>query len=390
MKQGKRIGKRLIALAMVLAVGEASAACQGDPAAPAATDTPSHNSHGQFVPPPPAPLRAGERFVTLTMAQPYNPVAPNGGHDEYRCFVVDPKLTAKGYLTGSQFLPQNVDIVHHAVFYRIPPSDVAKTREADERVPGQGWQCFGGGTGIKDNVWVAHWTPGLSEVLLAPGLGYELPPGSLLVMQVHYNLLAAKAKADSTDQSSLRLRLADGSATTPLETIQLPAPIELPCTAQESGPLCDRTAAIEDVTRRFGEEVGNLADQLSASCNGGKPVAGTTQHCDHTMDAGATVHAAAGHMHLLGRSIKVELNPGTPRAVTLLDIPQFNFDDQAILPLATPVKINKGDMLRVTCTHDAGLRKMLPQLQPLPPRYVVWGDGSSDEMCLGLFTVTRP
>jgi hypothetical protein len=89
-------------------------------------------------------------------------------------------------------------------------------------------------------------------------------------------------------------------------------------------------------------------------------------------------------MHLLGRSIKIELNPGTPGASVLLDIPQYNFDDQAIRPLATPVKLKKGDVVRVTCTHDAQLRKMLPQLRQLPPRYVVWGDGTADEMCLGL------
>ena len=43
-----------------------------------------------------------------------------------------------------------------------------------------------------------------------------------------------------------------------------------------------------------------------------------------------------------------------------------------------------GDTFRVTCTHDAGLRKLLPQLRTVAPRYVVWGDGTSDEMCLGL------
>ena len=89
-------------------------------------------------------------------------------------------------------------------------------------------------------------------------------------------------------------------------------------------------------------------------------------------------------MHLLGRSIKIELNPGTAGARTLLDIPQYNFDDQAIHPLATPLAVKAGDTLRVTCTHDVGLRKLLPQLRKLPPRYVVWGDGTSDEMCLGL------
>ena len=56
--------------------------------------------------------------------------------------------------------------------------------------------------------------------------------------------------------------------------------------------------------------------------------------------------------------------------------------------LPTPIDAQPGDTLRVTCTHDASLRRQLPQLSGLPPRYVVWGDGSSDEMCLGLLTAT--
>ena len=38
-----------------------------------------------------------------------------------------------------------------------------------------------------------------------------MPPGSLLVMQVHYNLLATGGKPVGADQSGIRLRLADGS-----------------------------------------------------------------------------------------------------------------------------------------------------------------------------------
>jgi hypothetical protein len=89
-------------------------------------------------------------------------------------------------------------------------------------------------------------------------------------------------------------------------------------------------------------------------------------------------------MHLLGRSISIVLNPGRTDARTLLNIPTYNFDDQAIHPLDPPVEVKPGDTLRVTCSYDVGLRKLLPELKPLPPRYVVWGDGTSDEMCLGL------
>ena len=51
---------------------------------------------------------------------------------------------------------------------------------------------------------------------------------------------------------------------------------------------------------------------------------------------------------------------------------------------AKPIAVSRGDTVRVTCTHDATLRKQLPQLKTLPPRYVVWGEGTSDEMCLGV------
>ena len=102
------------------------------------------------------------------------------------------------------------------------------------------------------------------------------------------------------------------------------------------------------------------------------------------------MYAVAGHMHLLGRSIKVELNPGTPGARTLLDIPAYNFDDQAIRPLAKPVA-------RQARRHAPGdlhprrhVAQRCPQLRDLPPRYVVWGEGTSDEMCLGLVVWSRP
>src|SRR5262245_19456378 len=188
----------------------ASSACSGTagPAGPVASGQPVHSGHVHPVPPSPAPLRAGERFVTLAMPQAYAPAAPSGGNDEYRCFLVDPGLTATAYLTGSQFLQDNVDLVHHAIFFRIPPADVDKARAVDARTRGEGWRCFGDAGIGGDDVWVAQWAPGTNEVLLRSGLGYELPPGSQLVMQVHYNLLASGGKAGGSDRSSIRLRLA--------------------------------------------------------------------------------------------------------------------------------------------------------------------------------------
>lgn len=72
-----------------------------------------------------------------------------------------------------------------------------------------------------------------------------------------------------------------------------------------------------------------------------------------------TAHLVLGHMHMLGRSIEVELNPGTARARTLLDVPDFDFDNQELRQLSAPVDLKPRDTLQVTCTHDATLRQMM-------------------------------
>ena len=381
---------------MTLATAFVVAACgsdAGNKAVPAAAG--SHSAHGGGSSAPPQPLRAGERFVDLKMAEAYTPAPPEGGGtDEYRCQVLDPGLTKAAFLTGTQVIPENLAIAHHAIVYAVPPGGAAAVRAQDAKTPGLGWQCFGG-TGVDgaevekgEAAWVDTWAPGATETLFTQDVGFKLEPGSLIVLQLHYNLLATDGKPAGSDRSAVRLRLTAGTPQTrELDTLPLDAPTDLPCAADESGPLCDRATSIADVTKRFGPEVGGTADEQLKECGQSAPKPGDTQTCDQEVPAPMTLFAGFGHMHLLGRSIKVELNPGRPNAKVVLDVPQFDFDNQRLVKLPSPVEIGPGDTLRVTCTHDAGLRKQLPQLRKLPPRYVVWGDGTSDEMCTGIMTV---
>ena len=113
------------------------------------------------------------------------------------------------------------------------------------------------------------------------------------------------------------------------------------------------------------------------------------QHCERSVQKPTTIRAVAGQMHLLGRKIRIEVNPGTPQAQTVLDIPVWDFDDQGSLPV-DPVALEPGDTVRVTCRHDQSLRDLLPAFEGQPERYVVWGEGTTDEMCLGMLMVTRP
>jgi len=234
--------------------------------------------------------------------------------------------------------------------------------------------------------WLAAWAPGGRESRHPEGTGVFLPGGSSVILQVHYNLLAG----DGPDSTSVQLRTVPGTDDlTPLETMLLPAPVELPCLPDESGELCDRDAAVADTIGRFGGESLRTIWGLHFLCGGDltDPKSGPTQSCTHPVTRDMTVYAAAGHMHLLGRKIRIVANQGTPQETTLLSIDNWDFDSQGSIPLEKPVQLTAGDTLTVTCTHDAGLRTMLPALKGTPPRYITWGEGTTDEMCLGILTV---
>ena len=93
-------------------------------------------------------------------------------------------------------------------------------------------------------------------------------------------------------------------------------------------------------------------------------------------------------MHLLGRAITVDVNKGTPQARRILDIPVWDFDDQGSIPLKKPLRVGPGRHVTVTCTHDQGLRDLLPSFEGTTDRYVAWGEGTTDEMCLGIVLMT--
>ena len=353
---------------------------------PAATPTPSV---------PLKPLRAGEERVTLAMPEAYTPSAPNGvGTDDYRCFILDPELDRDAYLTGTNILPGNPDVVHHVIMFKLPPEAGKYAEQADAAAPGLGWTCFGnmgfgGGPAEQlDNAqWLGAWAPGGEESVATKGFGTRLTKGTRVVMQVHYNLLAGT----EPDISAMQLRLAPRSARlTELQTMLLPAPVELPCRpGHADGELCDRDAAIADVKARFGSGPGSTNDLLYFLC-GERREAGPVSTCVRYIQEPTTIRAVAGHMHLLGRSIKVEVNPGTPEARTILDIAPWNFDDQGSRPV-DPIQLQPFDTVKVTCRHAQWLRDADPAFETQRrDRYVVWGEGTTDEMCLGILTVTQP
>jgi Copper type II ascorbate-dependent monooxygenase, C-terminal domain len=344
-------------------------------------------------------VRAGEKLLRLPMTAAYRPSAPRGVTDDYRCFLLDPKQRSDGSVTSVRIEPGQPKVVHHVILFRVAPSQIAAAKGLDSASAGPGWSCFGGtglpageGAGLADSLndanWIAAWAPGWGGNRLPEGTGIRFPADSQIVMQVHYNLLNGRAK----DRSRAVLTVAPASAGLErLQTMLLPGPVELACAKGEQGRLCDRNEALFDLARKYGSSAAFTPAGLLILCRGNaaNPRPGAVSTCDRTISTPTTIHVAAGHMHLLGASIRLELNPGTPRARVLLDIPRWDFHWQNAYTLLRPVEAKAGDVVRVTCRHDVRKRTNGTGEVPAAARYVLWGEGTTDEMCLGILQVTR-
>ncbi len=307
-----------------------------------------------------------------------------GQPDEYRCFVYDPQITAPAFVGAMEFLPQQTQVVHHAVGFLVGAEDRAQIDRRDGADGQGGWSCFGFSPAPSAEI-VFTWAPGQGPTAYPAGSGRAVEPGDFFVMQTHYHF-EVEAPAD---RSTFAIEWADPSGTDPVQLITYLAPAEIPCGIEESGPLCDRAAAKEKLVEAYGPE-GVLADALVGAC--GYDLADfaamtsgiATASCDQPVLGYGEIVSVFGHEHEIGTSFRLTLNPDTPDERILLDIPVWDFDWQLIYEPSEPIVLRPGDWIRVECAWDRALRD-----ETLEPAYVMWADGTNDEMCFSA-VVTRP
>lgn len=323
--------------------------------------------------------------VSLPLPEPYS--GESGDEDDYRCFLLDPGFTEPSYVTGYLFEADRLDVVHHALVYRNAGADRAKLEAADAADPGSGWSCAVGMGPGAGGALVAGWVPGQRPQDFGEGVGFRFEPGDVLVSQIHYHYEGARP----TDNSVLHLEVAPpGTEPVALETRSLIGPVELPCPPGSTEPLCDRGAAMADVAARFGPGGPITADGLHRICRttpeqlaaGSDGITATTT-CDYRIRREGDIVDVLGHMHELGSNYRMTLNPGTPEETVLLDIPTWDFDWQLNYQPVDPVPVDRDDTIRVECTWD---RRVNPTAAM---RYIVFAEGTEDEMCFSTVTV-RP
>lgn len=95
-------------------------------------------------------------------------------------------------------------------------------------------------------------------------------------------------------------------------------------------------------------------------------------------------------MHELGKRQRSEIRHADASATCVLDIPDWDFSWQGSYALREPVTLRSGDALWMGCTWDnSAANQPVVEGKLRAPTDVAWGEGSSDEMCLGSFYVTR-
>ncbi len=332
------------------------------------------------------------RDLVLSMPATYTPKAGKNEQDDYRCFVMETGLTTDRFITGYTLEAGQPSEVHHVIVYQMDKGALDQARAKDALDTELGYTCFGGtglkisgggdgGTGLANSL--GSWTPGGLPVLFPANTGRLLTADSFLVVQIHYNF-ANGAKAD---QSRLVLQFApEGAKLAAVRGLVLIAPVEIPCPqAAASDPNCNRQTQYDLNVKEDGRaSVLGRTDLLLRHC--GKTTSDylmqeashVVSTCISTVPIAVTAIGVNAHMHNRGKSFRIELNPGTANAKILLNVPQWDFHWQGSYIFVKGIPLAKGDTLKVTCEWDNSHDKQ--------PRYILWGETTNDEMCLGSVT----
>lgn len=304
------------------------------------------------APAPEAPTVDDVKYdVELALPVAYSPtIAP----DEYRCFVLDWPEDQLKYITAFVASPGVASIVHHVIAYTVPPAQVAEYQALDAADPDPGYLCYGG-PGAKRPQWLGAWVPGSRNGALPEGSGLRIEPGSKIVVQMHYHTLPGA----EPDRTTLKMRTADSVA-----KVASVAPFTNPGWVSGQTPM-EIPAGDADVVQSFSIDLSKALPLLAPGTE---------------LDPKAPIllQTAALHMHTLGVSGSIKIERAAGGTDCALEIPRWDFNWQGDYQLTTPITVMPGDKLTLECKWDnsAGAAP------------VYWGEGTSDEMCLGIVYLT--
>lgn len=283
--------------------------------------------------------------------------------DDYRCFIVDwPHKTDK-YVTGYKVTADNKKITHHLIAYVIPPNAIETFQKYDDADKDVGYTCYGGPTGkgggrdvraLTNVRWIGAWAPGRDTNIFPQGTGVKVPGGSKVILQMHYNVLSNDPKPD---QSSISFQVEDK-----VKKEAFIRPFANP--SWIIGQTMGIPAGSVGTKHSFSSALSDKRDLL--------------------------IHGVGLHLHTRGKtgSITIQDKEGKTKSCGL-KISKWDFNWQGSYQMLKPIRVNKGEKVNLSCTWDnSAANQPMINGKKSKPVDLNWGDGTHDEMCLGILFIT--
>lgn len=310
----------------------------GDVQAPECTANLSHQFCNPSDPDLPPPMTfdggwaLGQPDLVISMPKPF--AIPAAGNDIYRCFAIPTNLATDTWVSAIQINPGNRAVDHHVILYSDPQG---QSKAKDD---GTGYPCYGDAGIPTDPSFFGGWAPGIRPAFLAPGTAMYIKQGSYIAMQVHYH----PNGTDTVDQTNVGIYFAKG----PVDKTVLFLPL---------------------VNQGFKILAGDSHSKVTGSI----PIF-------YQLVLG-NVHmvAVAPHMHLLGRESHVALVSGS-NSQSLIDINDWDFQWQGIYNFVTPIALPTSSTVQFTKYYDNSTGN--PKNPNSPPKDIVWGEQTTDEMAV--------
>jgi peroxiredoxin/mono/diheme cytochrome c family protein len=264
---------------------------------------------------------------------------PASGKDVYRCFVIPTHLGADRYVSAIEYQPGNRRVVHHLLGY---VDTTGQARKRDDADPGLGYSCFSG-PGIEIHGDLGGWAPGNEPSRLPAGVGRYLPANADVVVQVHYH----PSGKPETDRSRIGLHFSK-------------SPIKQ--TMQWS------------LAGKFDLKIPPGDSNYEANAQWRIPV-----------DVEAL--AVTPHMHMIGRDMHMWVTFPDGRDQDLIRIPDWDFGWQNTYYFEQPLTLPEGTVLKLVAHFDNSENN--PRNPNKPPKLVKFGEGTTDEMCIGFIALTK-
>lgn len=294
---------------------------------------------------PPAPKEGWKLGKPSEIAQPEAPyhLRPEG-KDVYRNFVIPVDSSVDRFINGVEFQADSRAVVHHMIVYIDLSGQSVKLDKADPE-PGYSSNDFAIGIPMNKAVWVSAWAPGNSPRFLPEGTAFWLPKGSKVVLQVHYH----KNGQDRYDRSRVGLHFVEASS---VKKVVFTGEIIYPFLNLRPG------------------------------------VANQTVVSKATLQRDTEVIAVMPHMHYLGRKMSLTARVPGSSPIPMIAINDWDFNWQETYAYKQPLHLPKGTRLEMSAVYDNS--EDSPRQPSHPPKWVHWGEATTDEMCIGFYQYTLP